>query len=498
MGDRGVPASWREMNGYGSHTYMWINAAGEKSWVKYHFHSDQGVRNLTQEAANEIAGEDADFHRRDLYDAIEDGELPVVDAQRPGDALRGRQDLPLQPVRPDQDLAAQRLPADQGRHDDAEQEPGQLLRADRAGRLRAQRDRSPASRSAPTRCCSGRVFSYADTQRYRIGPNYQQLPVNRHRVEGAYTYQFDGPMAYDHTATTGRSTHPTPTATPYSDRHRRSPRTAGRSTVRWSARPTPCARTTTTSARPAPSSARSGTTPPRERFVNNVAGHILGGVKPETLPRVFEYWKNVDADTGKQIEEAVHAGPATRGSARRADRASRRGRGDHPLARRLTRTAHDARGPVLRGPGRGACAGAAPMPGQPGGPTRRRARRSTSSVSPTRPRLRAAGRRRGRGRRHAGVAFAPGRPTRRAVLHVHGFADYFFQTAGGRLLDGARLRLLRPRPPQVRPLAAPAPDPQLRHRPRRPTTRSSTRPVPDRRSRRPRPRRRLRRTRPAG
>ena len=76
MGDRGIPASWREMNGYGSHTYMWINAAGEKTWVKYHFHSDQGVKNLTQEAANEIAGEDSDFHRRDLSEAIENGDFP--------------------------------------------------------------------------------------------------------------------------------------------------------------------------------------------------------------------------------------------------------------------------------------------------------------------------------------------------------------------------------------------------------------------------------------
>src|SRR3954469_1669138 len=76
MGDRGLPASWREMNGYGSHTYMWINAAGEKSWVKYHFKSDQGVKCLTQEAGNKIAGEDSDFHRRDLHDAIEDGDFP--------------------------------------------------------------------------------------------------------------------------------------------------------------------------------------------------------------------------------------------------------------------------------------------------------------------------------------------------------------------------------------------------------------------------------------
>ena len=142
MGDRGIPKTYRHMNGYGSHTYLWVNEAGEKHWVKYHFHSDQGVEGLTDDDATQIAGEDADFHRRDLYDVDRRGRLPELDAVDPGDALRGREDLPDQPVRPDQDLAAQRLPADQGRHDDAEPQPGELLRADRAGGLRAQRARA--------------------------------------------------------------------------------------------------------------------------------------------------------------------------------------------------------------------------------------------------------------------------------------------------------------------------------------------------------------------
>ena len=76
MGDRGIPKTYRHMNGYGSHTYLWVNAAGEKHWVKYHFHSDQGVEGLTDEDATRIAGEDADFHRRDLHDSIERGDFP--------------------------------------------------------------------------------------------------------------------------------------------------------------------------------------------------------------------------------------------------------------------------------------------------------------------------------------------------------------------------------------------------------------------------------------
>jgi catalase len=77
MGERGLPRTWRNMNGYGSHTYMWINAGGEKVWVKYHFHSDQGMAHFTNAEAARMSGVDADFHRRDLFEAIRRGEHPT-------------------------------------------------------------------------------------------------------------------------------------------------------------------------------------------------------------------------------------------------------------------------------------------------------------------------------------------------------------------------------------------------------------------------------------
>ena len=73
FGDRGIPRTWRHMNGYGSHTYSWINTGGEITWVKYHFISDQGVESLTQGEAEQLAGTDADFHQRDLHTAIRRG-----------------------------------------------------------------------------------------------------------------------------------------------------------------------------------------------------------------------------------------------------------------------------------------------------------------------------------------------------------------------------------------------------------------------------------------
>ncbi|HFB97972.1 MAG TPA: catalase, partial [Bryobacterales bacterium] len=74
--DRGIPASYRNMNGYGSHTYSFINADGERFWVKFHFKTMQGIRNLTEEEAAEIIGRDRESHQRDLYEAIENGDFP--------------------------------------------------------------------------------------------------------------------------------------------------------------------------------------------------------------------------------------------------------------------------------------------------------------------------------------------------------------------------------------------------------------------------------------
>ena len=76
MGDRGIPHTWRHMNLYSSHTYMWVNEAGERSWVKYHFKTDQGIENLTQAEADALVSVDTDYHTRDLFSAIKRGEYP--------------------------------------------------------------------------------------------------------------------------------------------------------------------------------------------------------------------------------------------------------------------------------------------------------------------------------------------------------------------------------------------------------------------------------------
>lgn len=76
MGPRGIPLSYRTMNGYSSHTYSWVNAEGKITWVKYHFISDQGVHNMTADRAKAIVGDHPDIHREDLFNHIADGDYP--------------------------------------------------------------------------------------------------------------------------------------------------------------------------------------------------------------------------------------------------------------------------------------------------------------------------------------------------------------------------------------------------------------------------------------
>ncbi|MBA2695680.1 MAG: catalase [Actinobacteria bacterium] len=306
MGDRGIPASWRTMNGYGSHTYLWINEAGEKSWVKYHFHSDQGVHGLSGEEATRIAGEDADFHRRDLYDAIEGGNhpswslhvqvMPYQDAKtyhlNPFDLTKvwPHEDYPLIKVgtmtldrNPDNFFA---------QIEQAAFEPSALV---------------PGIGFSPDKMLLGRAFAYADTHRHRIGPNYLQLPVNQPKnAQHHNTYTFDGAMSYQHSGDA-------PVYAPNSEGRGYADQT-GEMEESWEADGAMVRQAYTL--RPDDDDFTQAGNLVREvwddqqraDFVDTVAGHLLGGVKGDVLERAFGYWKNVDEDTGARIEAKVREG----------------------------------------------------------------------------------------------------------------------------------------------------------------------------------------------
>ncbi|NIA31654.1 MAG: catalase [Actinobacteria bacterium] len=193
--DRGTPLGIPFMNGYGSHTYSFINAKEERFWVKFHFKTQQGIKNMTPEEANRIAGEDPDFHTRQLFEAIERGDYPkwtfYVQIMPEADAENYRWNpFDLTKVWPHNDyplievgvLEMNRNPVNYF----AEIEQSAFSPANVV----------PGISFSPDKMLQARIFAYADAHRYRLGANYEQLPVNRPHVE-VNNYNRDGFMAMD-------------------------------------------------------------------------------------------------------------------------------------------------------------------------------------------------------------------------------------------------------------------------------------------------------------
>lgn len=195
-GDRGIPASFRHMNGYSSHTYQWVNAHGEAFWVKYHFQTDQGIKCLTAAEAARRAGEDPDYHGRDLLGAINRGEypswtlkmqiMPAADAPKyrfhPFDVTKvwSHRDYPLMTVGR---IVLNRNPENYfAEVEQAAFNPVHFV---------------PGIGPSPDKMLQGRLFSYGGTHRYRLGINHTQLPVNRPRTAKVDNYGRDGFMRFD-------------------------------------------------------------------------------------------------------------------------------------------------------------------------------------------------------------------------------------------------------------------------------------------------------------
>jgi catalase len=302
MGDRGIPRTWRHMNGYTSHTYMWINAQGERFWVKYHFKTDQGIEFFTQDEADQMASVDTDYHQRDLYEAIERGDHPSwtlrVQIMPFDDAVNYRfNPFDLTKVWPHADyplievgkMTLDRNPTDH--HTEIEQaafEPNNLV---------------PGIGPSPDRMLLGRLFSYADAHRARLGVNYKQIPVNSPIVP-VHAYSKDGAMRVRKVSDPVYA--PNSKGGPRADSEHYKPpswytdgeimRTAYVPHAEdddWG-QPGTMVREVLDDAA-------------RERLVNNVVGHLLNGVTEPVLQRAFEYWRNVDKNIGEKIESGVRA-----------------------------------------------------------------------------------------------------------------------------------------------------------------------------------------------
>jgi catalase len=177
MGDRGLPASWREMQGYGSHTYQWINAAGERFWVKYHFKSNQGVKSMTGDEAEALAGADGDFYIRDLQENIAAGNFPSWDLHvqvMPYEDAKTYRFNPfdLTKVWPHSDYPLIKV-GTMELNKNPENYFSQIEQA-----TFAPSNFVPGIAASPDKMLQARIFSYADAHRYRVGTNHAQLPVN--------------------------------------------------------------------------------------------------------------------------------------------------------------------------------------------------------------------------------------------------------------------------------------------------------------------------------
>ena len=175
--DRGTPKSYRHMNGYSSHTFKWYNAKGEYFWVQYHFKTLQGIQNLTRQEAGRLAAADPDHATRNLYEAIEKGDYPAwrvcVQIMTPEQANDYRFDVfDITKVWPHADfplIEIGRMVLDRNPENyfaEVEQSafsPGNFV---------------PGIAASPDKMLQARVMSYHDAHLYRLGPNYQLLPVN--------------------------------------------------------------------------------------------------------------------------------------------------------------------------------------------------------------------------------------------------------------------------------------------------------------------------------
>lgn len=196
MSDRGIPRTWRHQHGFSSHTYSWVNAGGERFWVKYHFRTEQGIENMSEDDAAQMVGEDGDFHRRDLHDAIKGGDAPVwelsVQVMPFADAASYRfNPFDLTKVWPKGDYPL--IPV--GRMTLNRNPENFFAEVEQSGFSPA--NLVPGTGLSPDRMLMARIFSYHDTHLHRIGPNYEQLPINRPQCP-VHSYNQDGQMAYHH------------------------------------------------------------------------------------------------------------------------------------------------------------------------------------------------------------------------------------------------------------------------------------------------------------
>jgi len=300
FGDRGIPASYRHMDGFGSHTFQWVDAAGEQSFVKYHFKTDQGIRCLTAEEAASLAGENPDSHQMDLLQAIDRGDyptwtlkaqiMPAAEAKtyrfNPFDLTKvwPHADYPLRVVGK---LTLNRNPDNY--FADVEQsafDPAHFV---------------PGIGPSPDKMLQGRLFAYGDAHRYRLGANHIQLPVNQPRAGAVANYGRDGFMRADGNSGSAKNYEPNSFGGPVETGE---PMYAGLATdgpsgtYEWDSREGDDFVQAGALYRVMDEAARA-------RLVANIAGSLSQVSKDDIVERSIVHFEKADPEYGARVREAV-------------------------------------------------------------------------------------------------------------------------------------------------------------------------------------------------
>ena len=299
--DRGIPKSYRQMHGFGSHTFKWVNASGKACWVKYHFKTETGIANLTAEEASAIAAKDPDHATRDLFEHIKGGGvaawkayvqiMPYEDAATyrydPFDVTKvwRYRDYPLIPIGR---LVLDRNP--QNFFAEIEQaafSPSTFV---------------PGIEPSPDKLLQGRLFSYPDTQRHRLGANYAQIPVNcPYSTKPVNNYQRDGQMRVDGNGGSNAN---------YSPNSRGGPSADSKASEIAEALHGTTGRTEYPKSNRADDFEQAGllyrvmSETERTRLVNNMAGHLSQAGK-ELQKRQLQHFMAADSEYGRRIAKAL-------------------------------------------------------------------------------------------------------------------------------------------------------------------------------------------------
>jgi catalase len=316
MSDRGTPRTLRNMNGYGSHTFSTVNEAGEKFWVKFHFKTVQGIDNFTDAEAKAVSGHDPDFHRRDLFETIARGEYPEwrLEIQvMPFGAAEGYRFNPfdITKVWPHEDfppiqvgrMVLDRNPANYfAEVEQASFSPANLV---------------PGIGLSPDKMLMGRIFSYHDAHLYRIGPNYEQLPINMPRVD-VHSYNKDGHMTVHHAGAQ-------PVYAPNSYGGPKADTDKG-ADLTWSVASGEIGRYDYQHHAEDDDFSQAGmlyrkvmSATDQDHLVANIVAHASDRVSTEVQHRVVRYWEQVDPQLGAKVAEGLRLSSSTDAGAAAAD-----------------------------------------------------------------------------------------------------------------------------------------------------------------------------------